>query len=214
MPDQYDIIIRDLALIRAGGGSLGIFGEGSHGYSLNPALSGDEVAAFEAENGVRFPGNYRQFLIRVGNGGAGPYYGLFKLGQMDDGFDYGPWTDYVGALSSPFPHQGPWNDLTGKPDNRMPVDSDEYDLGVAAFEKHYFAPHQINGAIPICHLGCARRHLLVVAGPEAGYIWSDDRAEYKGLSPLSSPSHPRTTFYQWYRNWLDEALAKAQLRVG
>jgi hypothetical protein len=101
----------------------------------------------------------------------------------------------VGELSLPFPHQTPWNDLTGKPDDQMPVDSDEYDSAIESFENRYFDPRQINGAIPVCHLGCARRQLLVITGPEAGYIWSDDRSEYKGLSPLSSPGRGRTTFY-------------------
>jgi hypothetical protein len=211
MADQFDTINEDLKRIRASGGSFGVFGEGSHGYAMNPPLSADEVTVFEAEYGVRLPEDYRQFLTRVGNGGAGPYYGLFKLGEMDDGFDYGPWTDFIGDLSSPFPHRGTWNDLTGKPDDQMPMDSDEYDAAIEAFDKRYFDRRQISGAIPICHLGCARRQLLVITGFEAGHIWSDDRAEYKGLSSLSSSARARTTFHQWYRDWLDEVLAKVQL---
>lgn len=211
MPDKYDIIVRDLASVRARGGVFGIFGEESHGYLLNSPQSVKEIAAFEAEHRVCLPANYRQFLIRVGNGGAGPYYGLFKLGVMDDGFDCGPWTDFVGDLSSPFPHQDAWNDLTGKPDDQMPMGSDEYDAAIEAFDQRYFDRCQISGAIPICHIGCALRQLLIITGPEAGHIWSDDRADYKGLSPLKGSCGVRTTFHRWYREWLDEVLAKMQI---
>ncbi len=64
----------------------------------------------------------------------------------------------------------------------------------------------MNGAIPICHLGCALRQWLVVTGPEAGNIWCDYRADRRGIYPLSAPGKERVTFYQWYRDWLDDVL--------
>jgi len=73
-----------------------------------------------------------------------------------------------------------------------------------AFEERYYSA--VDGAIPICHLGCALRHWLVVCGPEAGHVWEDSRADDEGFSPLKKPGHDRVTFYLWYRTWLDEAL--------
>ena len=211
MPDKFDILIQDLERVRAHGSSVGIFGEDSHRYELHRALSEEEVSAFEAEHGVRLPDDYRQFLTRVGNGGAGPYYGLFRLGEMDDGLDYGPWGDFVGHLSLPFPHTNAWNDLTGKPDDQMVPDSDEYDYLIETFDQKYYDPRQVDGAIPICHLGCALRQWLIICGPEAGNVWCDDRADYGGLRPLQSPERIRTSFFEWYREWLDEVLSKVQL---
>ncbi len=211
MPDKFDILIKELERVRTAGSSFGVFGEDAHNYELQPTLSEDEVSDFEIENRIRLPEDYRQFLIRVGNGGAGPYYGLFKLGEMDHDFDYGPWGDFVGQLSSPFPHTEAWNDLTGKPDEQVAIDSDEYDALLDTFEERYYDTCQVNGAISICHLGCALRQWLVVTGPEAGNVWCDDRADYKGLHPLQAKGRQRTTFFEWYRDWLDEVLGKVRL---
>ena len=209
--DKFDILIQDLERVRANGTSFGMFGEDSHGYELGTPLLKEDISAFEMEHGIRLPDDYRQFLTRVGNGGAGPYYGLFRFGDMDDGFDHGSWGDFVGDLSSPFPHTNPWNDLTGKPDNQAAMDSGEYDALLEAFDQRYYNSRQVDGAIPICHLGCALRHWLVISGHEAGNIWCDDRADYKGLHPLEAQGRVRTSFFEWYRDWLDEVLSKVRL---
>lgn len=210
MPDKFEILIQDLERVRASGASFGVFGEEAHGYELNPAFSEAEIQEFETEQGVRLPDEYRQFLLRVGNGGAGPYYGLFQLGEMDDGFEQGPWDDFIGDLASPFPHLAAWNDLTGKPDDDAEMDS-EYDARLEAFDQKYYDPRLVDGAIPICHLGCAQRHWLVITGPEAGNVWCDERADYKGLFPLQTRGKQRVRFFEWYRDWLDEVLAKVRL---
>jgi hypothetical protein len=209
MPDKFDIIVQDLQRLVASGAGIGMFGEETHGYRMNLTLSDDEVSTFESQHGVRLHDDHRQFLIRVGNGGAGPYYGLFSLGEVDDGFGFGPWGDFIGQLPLPFPHTAPWNNIADKPEYNE--DDEEFDNLIEAFDERYFDPGQVNGAIPICHLGCARRQWLVITGPEAGNIWCDDRADYKGLYPLQTQRHKRVTFFGWYRNWLDEALGKLQL---
>ena len=45
----------------------------------NPVLTETQVAAFECEHGVGLPEDYRGFLLRIGNGGPGPGYGLMPL---------------------------------------------------------------------------------------------------------------------------------------
>jgi hypothetical protein len=210
MSDKFDILNNDLKRLRANGSSFGVFGEDAHGYELHVPLLEDEVSMFESEHGIRLPDDYRLFLIRVGNGGAGPYYDLFRFGERDDGFGYAPWKDFVGRLSSLFPHNYAWNDLTGKPEDDAARDSEEYENLMEAFEQRYYDSRQVDGAIPICHLGCARRQWLVISGPEAGNMWCDDRADCGGLYPLQTPGRVRTSFFQWYRDWLDEVLSKVQ----
>jgi hypothetical protein len=55
------------------------FGCEEHSYLLNEPLTESEVTAFEDRYGVSLPGEYRAFLLQVGDGGAGPFYGIFRL---------------------------------------------------------------------------------------------------------------------------------------
>lgn len=198
-------------LVHLGVRGSAVFGSSTHGFKLKPTLSEGVVAEFELRHGVRLPEDYRQFITRIGSGGAGPYYGLFQFGQMDDGHDFRDWQEgdgFVGFLGDKFPHSDSWNDLAGEPDESLAdSDEDEYWRQVEVFEGRYFAA--LDGAIPICHLGCALRHWLVITGPEAGNVWADDRADRGGLSPIINSERGRTTFFEWYRAWLDEALASA-----
>lgn len=211
---QHAEIVRGLARLRGSRKASKVFGASSHHFKLNPPLDEAAVTAFEAAHCIRLPEAYRGFLLHVGDGGAGPGYGVFKLGEMDDAHDCKPWAEgdgFVGELSKPFPHTAPWNDLTGKPEPEAGVELDErqedaFMERVDAWEAaHYWNSRHVNGAIPICHLGCALRQWLVVTGPEAGHIWNDERADEAGLSPVEIDGR-RVSFIEWYRGWLDEAL--------
>src|SRR5258708_4092696 len=92
-----------------------VFGSNAHRFRTPPPLPEGAVREFEARHRVTLPREYRGFLLHVGNGGAGPYYGLFKLGEMDDGFGHAAWKEndgFVGVPSEPFPHAGAWNDFS------------------------------------------------------------------------------------------------------
>jgi SMI1/KNR4 family protein SUKH-1 len=188
-----------------------VFGSDGHEFELNPPLSEREVASFEASRGIRLPGDYRQFITEIGNGGAGPYYGVFPLGYMDDGFDSAPWDkphSIVGDLAAEFRYREAWNDLTGcPPDQLADENEEEYERQMNAFDGRYFAPSLMNGAFPICHMGCALRVWLVVTGEQRGRLWRDGRAEQTGLSPIMLKDGSPADFSGWYLEWLEEALA-------
>ena len=208
MKSEYKQIIIDLERLATAKVKPEIFGADHHGYLLKPALPEATVNQFEDDHQIALPQDYRQFLIEAGNGGAGPYCSVFKLGEMDDGWGYSAWQEnngFVGSLSKPFPHTKAWNDLSGEPEADW-QDQDAYEIQLNAFEARYWNPEQVNGAIPICHLGCALRQWLIVTGPQAGTIWNDERADLKGLSPLTVKGTERVSFLQWYRAWLDDAL--------
>lgn len=194
---------------------LDIFGAERHGFELNPVLTEKEVQWFEKKYKIKLPLDYREFLLIVGNGGAGPA-DFFKLGEVDDGFDYEVWKEgegLVGILSKPFPHTSAWNDLIGKPtekEEENAEDEDELEKRIEEFDEKYQDNKHINGAIPICHLGCANRLYLVVNGIEKGNIWCDDRADYEGVFPLTTNGLERVSFYQWYLDWLDYCFLRLQ----
>ncbi len=200
------------ALSRLRDSQTGVFGANGHHFELNPPLAEKAVLSFEHQHRISLPDDYRQFITWIGDGGAGPYYGVFPLGQMDGlGESLKPWHEsdgFVGTLSEPFLFLDAWNDLRGKPEEELTkTDEHEYERQLDEFESVYWGSALMNGAIPICHKGCALRIWLVVCGPEAGHLWYDGRADYSGLSPLCSRGGSRATFGAWYREWLEDALA-------
>lgn len=71
-----------------------------------------------------------------------------------------------------------------------------------------FAAGLTDGAIPICHLGCAIRVYLVVAECEEwGNLWVDDRASDLGIYPVTLETRKRANFAEWYLDWLRSELA-------
>jgi hypothetical protein len=69
-----------------------------HRYLLNPPLSEEEVARFEDEHRIALPSDFRAFVTRLGNGGAGPGYGVFKLGEWVLFWDSEPWKENEGLI--------------------------------------------------------------------------------------------------------------------
>ena len=211
--EEFDIPVIKTAISRLREVQAPVFGADTHGFHLNPLLSEAEAAAFERDHNVLLPPDYRQFITRIGNGGAGPFYGIFPLGSMDHGFDLRPWKEndgFVGTLSKPFTFKHEWNDLSAMPqDDLLKRDADEYDRLIERFDRTYWSSDLVNGAIPICHEGCALRIWMVVAGEQAGDLWEDRRSEYKGLRPVRIDNGASATFYKWYAEWLDNCFAKA-----
>lgn len=187
------------------------FGANVHRFQLNDPLPEQAVLAFEKLYDVTLPLEYRHFITMIGDGGAGPFYGVFPLGKWDgSGSGLEDWREgegLIGVLPEPFPFDQEWNDLRGKPpDELLESDEEDYERQFDAFEKRYWGSSILNGAIPICHEGCALRIWLVLTGDQRGRIWRDTRAEYTGLKPLCLSHGTPATFSSWYREWLEDAL--------
>jgi len=58
------------------------FGAHSHQYKLAAPASEETIQALEAQQGIKIPDEYRDFLKYVGNGGAGPYFGLYGVKEL------------------------------------------------------------------------------------------------------------------------------------
>ena len=227
--DRLDRIRRGLAALRDLDPACAQFGARSHGYALGDPVSEDSVAAIEAEHGFRFPEDYRRFLIELGNGGAGPSYGVFPLGMRDQGFALAPWGSWVTKASEPFPHRDAFNPTElldeGMPreedfeDDQGELDQDAFDAAMRAFDRSdrreeneavYWGSMALGvGSIPLCHHGCAQRSWLIVTGPEAGTVWEDMLADQCGVAPTKVDDQARVSFTEWYLHWLESTLAKA-----
>lgn len=84
MKQIWQQIRQKIELLKQKDQSFKIFGAKEHQYLLNPCLTETEIQNFEQQYHVTLPDDYRDFLCYVGNGGAGPMYGLFSLEESID----------------------------------------------------------------------------------------------------------------------------------
>jgi hypothetical protein len=177
--DRAEVVSR-LRYLRNADPELTRFGSAAHRYLLNPPLAEHFVTAFEARHDLSLPDDYRAFLVQVGDGGAGPFYGVFRLDRSDlaarDREDLLP-----GFLAAAFPHEGPWNELGD---------------GSPHAEDAYCDPSQIRGSLNLSHQGCGYMVRLVLNGPQRGTLWEDGRCSDMGITPF------RPDFATWYLQWL------------
>jgi hypothetical protein len=201
-------VLTDLKALRSFDPGRKVFGASEHEYELARVLSPAQVAEAEAQWGVTFPEAYRSFLLEVGAGGCGPYCGVFRLMKREGRWLWdGDGGEMTQDLAAPFRHTAAWN-LEGhsiwdsKPSDS---DSDALDEWQEAFDEVYFDEQWTEGAICLCHHGCALRSWLVVSGPERGHMWFDGLADREGLSPHATEKQARMTFFDWYSDWLTRA---------
>lgn len=159
----------------------------SHRFRCDRPAREDDLVRFERRHGISLPEGYRAFLLRVGDGGAGPYYGILPLSRWGDALSLdGPMPDDILARPSPLSLE-----LEPRPDwwEQLGCTRDE------AWQ----------GAITIGHQGCAFYTLLVVSGALRGrvvYVDLDDQPPFV----VSDAS-----FLDWYERWLDETLAGVEV---
>jgi len=121
---------------------LRVFGADGHRYQLNPPLPETDIQTFETRYGIRLPDDYRHFLSVIGNGGAGPYYGILPLKATTEFCD----------PSRPFQFRG-----KTRP-RRQAVE-------------RWISDHE-PGVLAIAERGCVQHSYLVVHGPNYGTVWN------------------------------------------
>lgn len=182
-PEQIHDRLRELAESDA---DLRRTGARRHRYQLGPTVAEQHVARFESAHGISLPDSYRRFITTVGNGGAGPYYGMFR----HDGSDWPAYLqrleqDLEGLRSTTFPHTTtfqPWPEV--KPCPRHSGADESYD------------PCWLAGTLALDEFGCGAFYRLVITGRARGQVWFDDLASDQGLT--SGPD-----FHDWYLDWLE-----------
>ncbi len=119
-----------------------VFGASEHRYQLHPPLPEATIRLFETQYGITLPDEYRHFLSVIGNGGAGPYYGILPLAATTEFCD----------PSRPFPFKG-----KTRP-RRQAVER--------------WATNQEPGVLAIAERGCMLYCYLVVNGANHGTVWN------------------------------------------
>lgn len=176
---RVDRILQKLARARSLG--LKCFGSDSHGFRLKPPIAEQIVVAFETQHDVLLPEDYRTFLLRAGNGGAGPYYGIYALDKSEDFADWVCDDRPADFLARPCPlregmsRSENWTDQFGNE-----------------------SPYQ--GTLSLGTQGCTYGMQLVVTGTLRGRVIYVD-AEGQPPYVVNEPD-----FLAWYERWLDELL--------
>jgi len=194
--EQIARIKAKLAQARAADPGVKAFGAKMHKYDLNAAASMQMLRDFEQETAISLPSDFAAFLTEIGNGGAGPFYGIYALDSMTPRDDAG-----AAALRI---HQKIHSDLTD--DAWEALMAQLYD-DVAMSRDRFEALRSdiFGGLLVICDQGCDNYAELVLTGPDAGRVVNtgDDRKPFFAFED---------TFLDWYERWLDEVISGVLLQ--
>ncbi len=181
-----------------------VFGASSHKYILDSPLDLYELNDFEKAYNITLPDSYKIFLSKIGNGGleykksvvgnsgAGPGYGIFKLGHHNH-FIGDPSLKYLEKepIFNESTTQEEWDKIYDEMDDN--ISDEDYDKELA---KGYF------GILNIGFSGCSGYLGIILNGKNAGrVVHTYDEIEY---CPHFSEE---MNFLDWYENWLDGIIS-------
>lgn len=166
-----------------------VFGASKHQYKLNPVVSMDNICKFESKYNIKLPEEYVFFLTMIGNGGAGPYYGLYMLENTNLHNEY-PESISKQAFINKDLTKEMWKIMMDKLEES---DDDQYD---EIMEQVYA------GLTIIGTQGCTYDNLLMINGSEEGKIVYIDW----NLEPEYGPYFTHMTFLEWYENYFREII--------
>ena len=202
-----DRVRRELAALQKNRHALNqIWGAAVHRFQPDPPIAETELAALEAEHGIRLPADYRAYLTQVGDGGAGPWQGLLPIreairqslesspGGLTETFRHGRVYHFPGDACRWFQFRDPQKHAY------VPFPPDEA-----------MSPSFVAGSLVIAHGkpkgGLAQCYRLVLTGPERGRVWWDDRARIGALGPCAKGSLnlAGAGFREWMLLWLEDS---------
>jgi hypothetical protein len=186
LANRLIVIKEKVAALKERDKKLKLFGAWQHQYTFNAAATIEQVQAFESEHQLTLPEDYKAFITQIGNGGAGPYYGLRPLQHYNAHYIHHEVELTTTRLKDPFPSH--------------------YWLS----EKETFITKEIvqesaRGTISICEEGDGYNHLIVLSGKEKGNIWFDGCVSNQGMAPFTTQEKARFSFLDWYESWLEAA---------
>ncbi|MEU8616416.1 SMI1/KNR4 family protein [Streptomyces sp. NPDC048623] len=176
-----------------------------YGKPAAPPLTLGEVVEAERELGIRFPDEYREYLLLVsaggggggGGGGRGQGQGFNRLWRGPDG--WGWWGDRdtnYDLLTTDFPHPDSYAAYDDELGDREPPREDAAAWEAWDDECGVLQERKTAGAVYLQEGGCGFNTLLVVTGPHRGEMWFDARATCDLIVPMSCEGRP-ATFADW-----------------
>lgn len=186
---------------------LTVFGSNGHLYCLNAVVDESALTTWETAHGLVIPQDYRDYLTKVGNGFAGPGYGItpFDLGRFAP-----EWKEP--CLHAP-EFAGEYDRLAGEIAELIEKDTgdDQEEILYDALYKRF----NQDGVLEIGTGGCAGINAIALNGSTKGFYLSlVGELEYYRVGELGTGSKP---FAEWFMEWVDKVeqvcsqLTQAQL---
>ncbi|MEO3946226.1 SMI1/KNR4 family protein [Gorillibacterium sp. CAU 1737] len=171
-----------------------VFGSAKHQYQLNPVLPLDEVRKYEERHQVQLPEEYVFFLTQVGNGGAGPYYGIYSLERTGSNEEYTRICGQPAWINEAMTKES-WAEKMNLMED---ADDDTYDR----LHDEVFGGLNLIGT-----QGCTYDNLLMNTGSWKGKMVYIDW----NLEPEYGPFFTGMGFLDWYEGFFQELIAGHRL---
>ena len=170
-----------------------VFGANTHQYNLNPVLSLDDVQAYQKKYHVVLPSEYVFLITQVGNGGAGPYYGIYPL-DLNQPRPENLGTPFITSRLT----QQQW---TGK---LMPISCENEDLEDCPDDLYeQIEAEVLQGLYPVGTQGCSYETMVTAQGEETNRVFYVD-VDWSYENP---PYDTQMPFLKWYENFFLEIIA-------
>jgi hypothetical protein len=161
-----------------------VFGADHHEYKLYPCVPEDELEQVERWRGLVFPEQLRAFYLKVGDGIAGPHYGLREANAVEGYGARAPYTDSTTLRA--LAREG---EQTSRTDDYFEIEREK-----------------LTGLVTIIDEGCGHETCLVTTGSRTGEVV---RVSLEGYVYETN-----RTLVQFYEDWLDRELERFQVVEG
>lgn len=174
-----------------------LFGAMKHKYVLNPPVDKSLVESAEKRYGFSFPRDYFEFITEVGDGGAGPDYGIDPFAEFisESNTMNGYAEAYRKSLAVPF-----------APRKMLPDEVEEFAFSRECYEQepeNYFVYQRDNddydwetdGFYVLGTHGCQWDFALVTAGERRGQVFDTDNER--------ACAFVANSFEEFYGDWLE-----------
>ncbi len=185
-----------------------MFGASRHRYALNPPIRASFVRGVEERYEFKLPEDYFYFITEIGDGGAGPDYGIYPFVSLVEQRDNPRAQEYAVAYRQSLSKEFTPRQMRADEVDEFSIVTREY------YEKNperYFVFDELletdvlcdtNGFLTLGTHGCQWDFGMVVSGERHGHIFDTDNEGGFGLMACS--------FEEFYQNWLDWILDKEQ----
>ena len=207
--DQIQRIKGKLFQARQVDKDLKVMGASSHKYQVNDPVAAEEVLKLEEKYGIDLPDCYKSFILQFGNAGigyqdaaAGPYYGIYPLGENINELISDERGQYLKRDCIIYPGMSDqhWMSLQANIDNDEHISDEDIEKELGKIW---------GGIITIGSQGCSYVHGIIINGTYRGRVIN---------ICMDRQGPPKFTFennfLDWYERWLDEVISGELMEDG